>query len=352
MLALVDTHLKKLLEKKVIHHKDNLWLDKYVQPASIDLPIWSVVHHVNHKFIPFKDSVKNIIQGISTQTFDSTDWVVLYKGQTYLIPCLSIDLPDHLFWKVSPKSSLWRIDVLIRAVVDNTWIYDTVLPGTQWTLRLEVTPQSFNIKITAWTAITQLMIFEKTTEAQSYDKNEKFLFDDKTQLSPDYYQDHMMVSLWVGNFETIWYKARYTDEIIDLSKIWQYDSAQFFEPILAHWSKDSQKVILEKDRFYILPTKEKIRVPSHYSIELVPFTHLMGELRVHYAWFFDPWFGWEHGATWVLEVRPHEDCIVYDAQPICLMEVFTNKEIPSSLYWESGNNYQWQGGAKLAKYFK
>lgn len=349
MLALVDTHLHDLIDQSVINHKDDsIDLHWFVQPASIDIPIGKTVYHVNHKFIPFNESVETVVDRLQTQQFDTTDGTILYKGQTYLIPCIDVALSSELFGKVSPKSSLWRIDVLIRAVVDNTGIYDTVLPWTKGTLWLEVTPQSFNIKITAGTAITQLMIFEQWTIPAPYDRNEQFLFDDANALEPTYYQDHMMVSLWVGNFETVWYKARYTDEIINLSNIGSYDPAAFFEPIHAH----EKKVILEKGRFYILPTKEKIRVPSQYSIELVPFTHLMGELRVHYAWFFDPGFWWASWATWVLEVRPHEDCIVYDGQPICLMEVFTNKAIPASLYGDNGNNYQGQGGAKLAKYFR
>ena len=41
-------------------------------------------------------------------------------------------------------------------------------------------------------------------------------------------------------------------------------------------------------RFYILTTKERIRVPAHMSAEMMPFSHHVGELRAHYAGFFDP----------------------------------------------------------------
>jgi hypothetical protein len=108
---------------------------------------------------------------------------------------------------------------------------------------------------------------------------------------------------------------------------------------------------LEKDTFYILTTKEAIRVPSGYSMELVPSSHLMGELRVHYAWFFDPgWWGdfWRVG---VLEVRPYEDLIIYDGQPICLAQLYTNKAIPDQVYGDAWNNYHQQEWPKLAKYF-
>ena len=58
---------------------------------------------------------------------------------------------------------------------------------------------------------------------------------------------------------------------------------------------------------------------------MIPFSQHVGELRAHYAGFFDPGFGFgvdgsTKGTIGVLEVRPHETITVYDGQPICLME--------------------------------
>lgn len=46
----------------------------------------------------------------------------------------------------------------------------------------------------------------------------------------------------------------------------------------------------------------------HLSAEMVPFSHHVGELRAHYAGFFDPGFGYGaageiKGTVGVLEVR-------------------------------------------------
>jgi deoxycytidine triphosphate deaminase len=51
------------------------------------------------------------------------------------------------------------------------------------------------------------------------------------------------------------------------------------------------------------------------------------------------------------KVRPHETIKIYDGQPICLMDFFTNSAIPDTPYGVAGNNYQGQNGPKLAKYF-
>jgi dCTP deaminase len=127
----------------------------------------------------------------------------------------------------------------------------------------------------------------------------------------------------------------------------------FFRPI---FSSDGGKLTLEKDRFYILSTKERVSVPNHLSAEMVPFSHHVGELRAHYAGFFDPGFGYGaageiSGTVGVLEVRPHETINIYHGQPICLMEFFRNSHAPSKPYGFVGSSYQGQEGPKLAKYF-
>lgn len=352
MKAFIDKDLTQLVIEQQLVHQDGIDLLPSIQPASIDLQVGSKIYHVKQKFLPFDKDVAWLTNRLCTEELSTIWWCTLYKGQTYMIPCLEVNLREWLLGKVSPKSSLWRVDVLIRAVVDYTGIYDTIYPGSTAQLRLQVTPQSFNVKIHQGTALTQLMIFDMLQNTEPYDREEKYLFSVNNEaLTPKYYEDNMIISAWIGEYETVGYKARYTDEIIDLQNIHHYPRYRFFEKVHIHGSGDHKKVGLEKDRFYILTTKEKIRVPPQYAIELVPSSHLMWELRVHYAWFFDPWFGGDTWATGVLEVRTHEDLVVYDSQPICLMEVYTNTWIPGALYGTKWNNYQMQSWPRLAKYF-
>ena len=48
--------------------------------------------------------------------------------------------------------------------------------------------------------------------------------------------------------------------------------------------------------------QEHISVPNHLSAEMVPFSHHVGELRAHYAGFFDPGFGYDSSQTRALLV--------------------------------------------------
>ena len=93
--------------------------------------------------------------------------------------------------------------------------------------------------------------------------------------------------------------------MIDLSQINYYDPELFWERIAA--PRDG-RLILTRGDFYILASKERVRVPPLYAAEMVPFDPSVGEFRIHYAGFFDPGFGYGdiRGTRAVLEVRAHE----------------------------------------------
>ena len=150
----------------------------------------------------------------------------------------------------------------------------------------------------------------------------------------------------------IGYVARTTNSIIDLSKIKEYNRNEFFKEVKMIESGHS-KVLLEKDKFYILKTRDFVQIPPHLSAEMIPLNNLLGEFRVHYAGFFDPGFGYKiNGNQGVLEIRPHENLVIYDEQPICSMKFYRNRDIPEKIYGLAGNNYSKQKGIKLAKYFQ
>jgi dCTP deaminase len=151
------------------------------------------------------------------------------------------------------------------------------------------------------------------------------------------------------------FKSKITEEPIDITLKNHYDFEDFFEPIQADSTKD---FTFKKGHFYIMNTKERVCVPIHLSSEMAPFSHNLGELRAHYAGFFDPGWGVEcssgkHlGTTGVLEIRTNETISVSDGQFICKMEYLKNNGTPEKPYGMSGNHYHMQQGPRLAKFFK
>jgi len=84
-----------------------------------------------------------------------------------------------------------------------------------------------------------------------------------------------------------------------------------------------------------------------------------GELRTHYAGFFDPGFGYDSessacsGSRAALEVRAHDvPFAVEHGQNICKLSFDKMVEIPERLYgYSMDSNYQGQSVA-LSKHFK
>lgn len=359
MKILTDTLLSQFIQDNHRTHRDGLDLQTFIQPASLDLPVGAKIYHVKHPFLAFNHTVQYITDHLCVQKLDCTSGCTLYKQQTYLIPCAKISVPHDHQWRISPKSSLGRIDVHIRAMIDHGKCYDFLPANTDSVVWLQVTPQSFNIHLTAWQTLTQIMIgkIEDCETKISTSPPQVLYTHDATPLSQTIIDDHLLISTSIPNPShhtlTVWYKARTTDEIIDLNTIRGHAPHRFFDELIISWWGDWWKVNLEKWRFYILASKEYFQVPLEYSLELLPSSHLIGEMRAHYAWFFDPGFGLDCPAQGVLEVRPYEDMIIYDWQPICLIKIFENLQNPSKWYGKAkvANNYQWQSGAKLAKYF-
>ena len=125
----------------------------------------------------------------------------------------------------------------------------------------------------------------------------------------------------------------------------------FWEPIRFH---RKAAIILDPDDFYILATRESVRVPPDYAAEMVAYDTSVGEFRVHYAGFFDPGFGWDESSESkaVLEVRSHEVPFMLEhGQTIGWLKYEQMAGRPDRLYGRDiKSSYQGQGLA-LAKQF-
>ena len=162
-----------------------------------------------------------------------------------------------------------------------------------------------------------------------------------------------------GRDRIVAYKAKTNSSVIDMSLNRHYHPMDFWEPITLTQIRN-KRLILEPESFYIMMSKEKICIWPHLLAEMVAYEPNSGELRTHYAGFFDPGFGWHGGKTLknqgtraVMEVRPHDvPFMVEDGQTFCRLKFESVIEKPTKVYGEKlKSNYHSQGLA-LSKYFK
>jgi dCTP deaminase len=133
-----------------------------------------------------------------------------------------------------------------------------------------------------------------------------------------------------------------------------YDVSQYWDTIQR---PSKSGLALEREDFYILASKERVRIRPDHAAEMVPFDPSVGEFRIHYAGFFDPGFGCRtddiRGTHAVLEVRSHGIPFwVEDGQKIGRLVFEQMLAAPDKLYGRDiGSSYQFQGLA-LSKQFK
>jgi dCTP deaminase len=157
-----------------------------------------------------------------------------------------------------------------------------------------------------------------------------------------------------GTDGIIGYRAHRDPPAVDLSRVGFYDPDEFWEPIKR---PNRDGFILEANRFYILVSRERIRVPPRYAAEMVVYDAGAGEIRTHYAGFFDPGFGYGDGEILgtkvVMEVRAHEvPFLLYHGQT--LFKVWFERLLsrPQRVYGQGiGSSYQNQT-LTLSKQFR
>jgi len=416
-----------LLDCPQIDSKATLASSQYVQPASIDVPLTAECYLVKDRVLPYGKKLRELLPSLEIMRINLSsqeNGAILLKGQTYLAYCGRVKMPAECRGSLSPKSSIGRVDLMVRGVFDGSGLYDSIGKGEEGELWMEISPRSFNVRVRERQALSQMMVFvdddEKISGIVHSNKNDQhvvppLLFTkDGVPIDPPLLHHDGSVILHLGlrlgedgeseeivsqesidgleenasqtstgvsatsptrkaptatkrlrsaekrkrDSYVVGWEALATSDVVDLSLPNAHPASRFFRPIMSSQCRDSgkSKITLEKDRFYILATKERISVPTSLSAEMIPFSHHIGELRAHYAGFFDPGFGYGKdgsikGTVGVLEVRPHETITIFDGQPICLIEYFRNTSIPAVSYGDAGNSYQNQKGAKLAKYF-
>jgi dCTP deaminase len=314
-----------------------------VQPASLDLRLGARAFRVRASFLPGPAAnTAEQIERFVLHTVDLAHGAVLETGCVYIAEIEEhLALPPDVQGFANPKSSTGRLDVFTRMIADHAPGFDQTVPGYRGRLYLEICPQTFPILVRPGSRLSQLR-FRGPGEANESPRNHPR----EAVLSVDLAGG--------GPYPLIGYRAKRHTGVIDVDRVGAYDVDEFWERLLVTPQK---RLILDPDQFYILASKESVRVPPNFAAEMEPFNALMGEFRVHYAGFFDPGFGMAEtggdGSRAVLEVRSHKvPFILEDGQAIGRLIYEPLNALPAQLYGQGiGSHYQAQA-LKLSKHFR
>jgi dCTP deaminase len=343
--------------------------DEQFQPASLDLRLGPVAYQLRASFLPFREPVQARLDGDGDLVIDRLpleQGATLQRGSVYLVPLLeTLALPPGVRGRSNPKSTTGRLDIFTRVITDRTPRFDEIAPGYRGRLYLEVSPQSFPVRVHAGASLNQLRLLQGDGAVSDGGLREIYagaplLYDDDDRPIPlerATFNDGLCMGVDLSGRATdgiIGYRAHPNPPAVDLARVGQYDPAEFWEPIKRP-SRDAY--ILEANRFYILVSKERIRVPPEFAAEMVVYDAGAGEIRTHYAGFFDPGFGFGDGGVLgtkvVMEVRAREvPFLVYDGQTSFKVWFERLRSRPARVYGVGlGSSYQHQT-LSLSKHFR
>jgi dCTP deaminase len=356
-----DTLLQALVASGAISSSVPL-VEGQIQPASLDLRLGSRAYRIQASVLPGPtETVEDATKPLVMYEFSLDSPRLLERGGIYLIPVMErLALPADIQATASPKSSTGRLDIFVRLVTDGGETYDTVPAGYTGPLWLEVMPLTFPIVVRAGDRLNQLRLRHGTPtlgdeELRALHARTPLLHSDP--MTPARVEEGLWISIDLEGLQggqVVGYRAKRHTQPVDLSLVGGYDWRDYWEPITP---RAHAPMVLYPEEFYIFASRERVAVPAGYSAELVAYDTRVGELRLHYAGFFDPGFGIADGKPTgthaVLEVRAHDvPCVLRHGQRLGRFIYERLAEPSQALYGHGiGSNYAGQG-LKLAKQFR
>jgi len=331
-----------------------------IQPASLDLRLGSDAWRVRASFLPGRNAtVMQRLADLEMHKMSIIEGAVLERGCVYIIPLLEgLRLRSRTSAMGNPKSSTGRIDVFVRLITDHGTEFDRVREGYNGPLYAEVSPRTFSVLVRKGSRLSQLRI--RRGNPPTGDETLRRLQEEHQlvdSISAEEIRDGVPVSMDLAGDRSggvIGYKAKGHTGLIDVDRVRHYDVHDFWEPVLA---PRKGGLVLDPADFYILGSRESVKVPPMLAAEMVAYDTLVGEFRVHYAGFFDPGFGdpraGGQGSRAVLEVRSFElPFVIEDGQVVGRLVYERLTAAPAKLYGAGlKSSYQRQGIA-LSKHFK
>jgi dCTP deaminase len=342
-----------------------------IQPASLDLRLGDVAYRLRCSFLPDDEPVESALRRYEMGRIDLAGaGGILEQNRPYLVPLVEqLDLPPDVSAKANPKSSTGRLDIFTRVITDNSFMFDEVSRGYRGRLYLEIVPRTFTIRLHPGLSLNQLRLMRGHTgladdEIRRLHAATPLLYRNGVALTGDQIavSNGLFMGLHLGREagqEVIGYRAKENSELIDLSKTDHYAVRAFWEEVLSEGSKHGARIVLHPEKFYLLLSEDSVAIPPDYAAEMTAYDPTSGELRTHYAGFFDPGFGYDPevsaftGSRAALEVRAHDvPFAVEHGQNICKLSFERMIEPPDRLYgYALDSNYQGQEVA-LSKHFK
>jgi len=327
-----------------------------IQPSSVDLTLSEECYEISASFLNSKNNVRDKLQHILVKKIDLRKRYLLKKNKIFLVKLNEkLNLKNNIYGVCNPKSSTGRIDIFCRTILNKSDEYEKIPLNYEGEMFIEITSRSFDIELQTGDSLNQMRlisnqhVYVTDNELKTYHKNDFLTLNENNKKIDPKISSGLKISVDLSPQNTInAYVAKHNAPSMSYQKIKFHSINEYWEPI----KTEKGFIIIEKNNFYILKSKEKIHIPKNMAGEMVPYDTGLGDFRVHYAGFFDPGFGRLNGSYAVLEVKTNEvPFLLEDNQTIGRIKYEKLNKDSNVIYGSDINsNYQNQGLA-LSKHF-
>lgn len=270
-----------------------------------------------------RESVENVCKQYGKKFDVGRSGRIIKKGQVVIIKLQeSVNFSQYPWFigEATGKSSIGRLDVLTRLLVDRCPEYESIPVRYKGPLYVEIAPISFGIKIYEGLSLNQLRVHCGPLKPITSLVGRRLLFrrHHGTTFCAEA-QKNCTLSLDISPYRNsdgsnlAAYCLRDKDlPALDLKKKGKANAKTYFEPIEA---REDGSLIIAVNRFYILRSVERLCLPEDIAVTGMAYSESLGELRIHYAGFAHPWFGADRedkkiGTPLIFEVRAHSFPVV------------------------------------------
>ncbi len=366
--------IEELIKEDLFNQHENEDLKGELDHSSIDLTLTNECYELLLGSVkPFGKSYLSKIKRmkLATKYEPDSDGIFLLKPRTTYLFKLQERIPllrgECIYGQATAKSTIGRMDVLARLIVDGMQTYEEFIPSLigNGDMYIEITPMTFNVKVKQGVSLNQLRLFKgapQDCEIRSTALYRTVITNSKSNdgsLSLDARQIKVE-SKKASVFRTIDIKEESSP--VELWGKYHTDPHQYLESVLCD---RFDRIPITPGRFHIMRSYEKIAVPKGIAVYCRAIDETIGEMRIHYAGFAHPFFGYKNpeeirglpkpaGTPLVFEVRGHDVKVSLMHREKMARLIFYRMSEDASLQSKSisdSDPYQHQS-LQLSKFFK
>jgi len=252
---------------------------------------------------------------------DKNGFYHLKSGTSYVFKIqekLNFKEQDKIYGQATARSSIGRVDVLARLIVDGMDSYEGFTPKCgSGNLFVEIIPTTFDVKVKKGISVSQLRLFygDPAKSIVNVDKENNFdwLISEKGSCTDFLCVDLRPIKIKGINTSAFCVKDKDRENFnpIDLWKRkgkFKPSPEAYWERLEAEKVDKNYRLVIKEGNFFILRSMERIKLPKGIAVYCRAIDETIGEMRIHYAGFAHPLFGKDRndgkdGTPLIFEVR-------------------------------------------------